>query len=1042
MTPLPTHLRTQLDAFRRRLFIQETLQALAVVVGAAGAAWVVLFVLDRFFETGMAVRLVLLACGATLAGLGLGRWLRHWVLSPRDDRRLSLLIQKKYRKLGDTLLGAIELAEGRVQDDALSQELRVAAIGSVAQQAAQFNFLRAVNWRRTGRVAAGALACTGVLVAVGVYCLPALGITWWRLANPFASEQRRTFTRFAPLEDPRVVARGEPFEVRPALDPGSEWKPETIAYRAGALQPGSVHTGSPIAMPGLAEPTRLDLWAGDGRQSVRIDPQDRPTLGGLLAKIALPEYLQLPPLEEKCGNSLAVVVGSKVAFNGAASRALAHLGAKAGGAALTPVLAGSHFSLPAVTVDKDMRLNLEWADTLKLGGAAPHEVQIRAKADQAPEASCPQLSLAVGILPDEVLRIPVEGGDDFGLKELSVHFRHVLAKAPKEILGDRSVAVTAGKPDQAKLEGIYTFSPRVLGIPEGSLVDFQAGANDYFPSRATSYSEIHRIQILTLAQHAQLIQDQMAQLANKMEELASAEQQLKEETQAQAKQPDAKLGDPKSAKQLAEQEAREKENAKAMRQLSDELAEIARQAQRNKDMPKDLMAQMEEVGKNLAQASEQNSPAASAALGQAQGKSKPGERREEMEKAAKEQQKAVDALRQAAKKLDQVQRKLDAESFVNRLTKESEAQNARVELAKRLLPQLVGQKAADLNAAQKAELAELVDGQTAAMKSLHEIEKDLLASYTRMHNEPYREVTEAMDKEKAFPRNQEVIALSGDNNLFMVMEKGRPLAALYAAWAEKLKDKEKGGGGGGKQGSQIPPEVLAALMRMIEQEQDLRWETRSVGDQAAQRGETSPGADTKAAAGLLSGMQDEVLRDLVLLARRYQNPPENERAVDVLDPGAFGEYATLIDGKRPLPGKLLNLMGAAAHAMDDGKNLLASGQAGAPTIAAETEAIELLAKIFAEGSGKPGKPGPPQPGMMQKMMAKMMKGAGSGNQPGHGQQGNGTAHGQGKGVHQGGEAAKSGDPAGGDAGGLVPPEFQADIEAYHQQMDKLEGGNL
>ena len=215
---------------------------------AAGLAASVLavFVLDRFFETPHLLRLALLLAGLCVVIWAALDWLRHWVFHPRDDRAMSILVQKHHRRLGDTLLSAVELTEGRITDDAISPELRQAAISSIASQAAQVDFTRAVRWRTCKRLALCVGALGLALIGLGWFSPSALSSTLTRWINPFTSLGRHTFTRFAPLDPVRIVARGEPFEVACSCDPESEWKPKSIAYQCGPSLPSSVDHSQPV----------------------------------------------------------------------------------------------------------------------------------------------------------------------------------------------------------------------------------------------------------------------------------------------------------------------------------------------------------------------------------------------------------------------------------------------------------------------------------------------------------------------------------------------------------------------------------------------------------------------------------------------------------------------------------------------------------------------------------------------------------------------------------------------------------------------------
>src|SRR5204862_4872424 len=84
----------------------------------------------------------------------------RWVLKRRDLRALAIIVQRKYRRLGDRLLGIVELAEEKNRPAYFSPELYSAAIKQVAEESNKYNFADAVSNRNTKRdlyVAAGLL---------------------------------------------------------------------------------------------------------------------------------------------------------------------------------------------------------------------------------------------------------------------------------------------------------------------------------------------------------------------------------------------------------------------------------------------------------------------------------------------------------------------------------------------------------------------------------------------------------------------------------------------------------------------------------------------------------------------------------------------------------------------------------------------------------------------------------------------------------------------------------------------------------------------
>src|SRR5271154_7196466 len=107
---LPEALRQQFAQVEHRLWRVESTVTICCVVGGLMASLLGLFVSDRLWDTPAWLRLTLLLCGLATAALAALVWARRWVWQRRDLKSLANLVQKKYRRLGDRLLGIVELA--------------------------------------------------------------------------------------------------------------------------------------------------------------------------------------------------------------------------------------------------------------------------------------------------------------------------------------------------------------------------------------------------------------------------------------------------------------------------------------------------------------------------------------------------------------------------------------------------------------------------------------------------------------------------------------------------------------------------------------------------------------------------------------------------------------------------------------------------------------------------------------------------------------------------------------------------------------------
>src|SRR5438128_3708067 len=173
---LPESLRTQMFAFRRRVWAIKLMEAGCGAAFGVLAAYLLTFLLDRIWDTPAGVRtgiFVSALVGCALVPLALHRWI--W--RQRRLEQLARLLSRTHPSIGDQLLGIIELV-GSESEQARSIALCEAAIQQVAEQAESRDFADAVpnpKHRRRAAFALGTLA-----VGLGLLALfPAAATNAW-----------------------------------------------------------------------------------------------------------------------------------------------------------------------------------------------------------------------------------------------------------------------------------------------------------------------------------------------------------------------------------------------------------------------------------------------------------------------------------------------------------------------------------------------------------------------------------------------------------------------------------------------------------------------------------------------------------------------------------------------------------------------------------------------------------------------------------------------------------------------------------------------
>ena len=291
---IPEALRQQFAVVQRRLWRVET--AMAVCLAAAGlfGSYLVLFFSDRLWDSPGWLRLGLLAAGISITVGSVIWWTARWVFHKRDTRALAKLVQRRYRRLGDRLLGIVELADEEKRPAIFSPALYKAAISQVAGEALKLDFKQTVNPRPARQRALIAAALIVVAIVTWAIIPQAGWNTLQRWGLPVADISRHTLVRLAGFPGEKVVARGEPFDVGGAVEYRSFWRPGIASARFNDSKPIRSDVGGTnvnFTIPGQVEDGDLTVKVGDARAACpnraacvsAIPVTDRDGSGGLPA---------------------------------------------------------------------------------------------------------------------------------------------------------------------------------------------------------------------------------------------------------------------------------------------------------------------------------------------------------------------------------------------------------------------------------------------------------------------------------------------------------------------------------------------------------------------------------------------------------------------------------------------------------------------------------------------------------------------------------------------------------------------------------------
>ena len=1114
-TPLPPILETKLADFRRRVWTVKLAEGVFAALFGLVFSYLLVFALDRVMETPASLRLAMLLAGSATLGLGLPLKWHRWVWRQRRLEDAARLLRRTFPRLGDQLLGIVELARQDHAAAGRSERLVQAAMAQAADAVKDKDFTHAVPHARHRQWAWAAVGVAAVAATAFATVNPAARNALARWLLPLGRTPRYTFATVERLPARLVVPYAEPFSLPVRLTSYTVWAPAQGSGRIGG-QPwvSAPLVGGAYTLPFTPQKqdAPLAVWLGDVRQTVRVEPRPRPELEELTTRLRLPAYLQYrtePSLVVR-GGSVSVLRGAQAAFEAKASRPLA--AAELDGR--TQPVAGDRIVTGYAPVSGDADRRFTWRDTDGLTPREPLVLKVRATEDEAPRIVARRESLEQVVLDSEVVTFEVNATDDFGVKQVGLGWVETQTgpdgKTPLQ--GEKIVAV--GAPEQKELNAKATFCATREGVAPQAL-EIRAWADDYLPGRAHARSASFVLQVLNKTDHALWLTQQFGKWLAVAKETYEREQGLHETNKELRALTPAELDRPENRRKVAQQASAENGNAAKLDSLNQSGRSLVEQATRNDEfdakrleswatmlkslqdiaahrMPSvaDLLKQTANApgGKlaaaggggapnpnpapsgqptpppgeppNMAPPPAKNGlsvsqgaslppgapqaappvdpaatprPAAPSIADREAGFSKPPEAKpadpnaapkppgggklrlpnttlgavaddkkkpddpppppaspaqQKMENAVQEQRDLLAEFAKVSDQLSEILGSLEASTFVKRFKAASRQQ---LQVANHIGTETLDAFGVDHGTVPAAPpIAKQAKDQSEVVRV---IESDLDAYAQRKQDAHFKHVLDEMHKTEI------VHALGGDGEKVTANLTGEGfIGSEYWAdtldrWAEEMVAASQCKSCSSCSGDSLPPEIVLKVMQALRDEMNLRDETREMETAKAGLAAEKYTADAKG----LAGKQDEIGQHTASAAADIRALPEGEE-----------KFA-----------KELRLLAAVTGVMGEAHDLLDTPETGPKTIAAESEAIELL---------------------LQSKRQSPHGGGGGGSSPGHGGTASAPSNASLADLGSGEDAGKTiaMRPVGqatGRAGKEFPDEFKSGLDAYFNLLE-------
>ena len=737
----------------------------------------------------------LAATALTVAALLLRRVLAP-VSKRMADERAAARLGRNFPNMAEDLVTGVELSRDR-DSYGVSKDLVDAALDQIDRRSENVSWRQAVPLGQLAR-AASILAVLALAMATAYLLAPeAVSNSVGRLLRP----NREDFFSYTGLKvEPgdQVVRKGDVMQVRFSIS-GRPVTRATLEARAT----GGESFSSGVAVVGgagawqsapLIADLRYRVRAGDNISpwyTVRALPP--PALIAKSVRVTPPAYTGRPettvenlvgpvtvvngPERDHVPQPSTVVIQVKPAFRGDDPKFVCS-GWLTAGAETYPLKAeGGLLVSPKLTPTESADYRITLKDGFGLTNRAPETISIAVAPDTKPAVTIPKPGSDLSQLPGAAVPITASVTDDYGIRDLRLQTRLVHGKTPTdEALDDwKTLPLAEGAPTLQRLEGSADLILADFNPVPGDHIDIRAAASDYADEAMfrNGYSDVYRINIISNADHLDLMLDRLLRIADKVD-LASRKQGAEAKQTGELK--DEAAQDNK-ASEAANAQQREEELRDKVKDLQAQLGEVIANLSDNPMTPASLLSDLSKAEAGMETAESKPMKQASDELNKAS-QSKPAkpsdsqQQRQNLQEAEKAQKTAAEELEKLSTEIGRIQRRKLLEILADEAERLSHEQAEARTMAGKTATEIGGRLASELQQADLDKVVRLAGFQKLISGGIATLGKDIekvLQNLTQENGSEAEKASDALNQmqdDRLTENSEEVASQISENNLF------------------------------------------------------------------------------------------------------------------------------------------------------------------------------------------------------------------------------------------------------------------------------------